>query len=112
MCTFYSDPRVPFSWVQGGRCEGIKKLGFIFIAHNRKANIIFNIWGLLKFDDNKIHNLIVFFSNLAALFAGRPGTDYPILSAVPYTNFYCDEQLYPGFFADMETRCQGEKDCK
>jgi hypothetical protein len=40
--------------------------------------------------------------------AGRPGTDYPILSAVPYTNFYCDEQLYPGFFADMETRCQGE----
>lgn len=42
------------------------------------------------------------------MFAGRPGTDYPILSAVPYTNFYCDEQAYPGFFADMETRCQGE----
>lgn len=39
---------------------------------------------------------------------GRPGADYPILSAVPYTNFYCDEQLYPGFFADVETRCQGE----
>lgn len=52
--------------------------------------------------DNKIHYLIAF-----AMFAGRPGTDYPILSAVPYTNFYCDEQLYPGFFADMETRCQG-----
>jgi hypothetical protein len=43
------------------------------------------------------------------VFAGRPGTDYPILSAVPYTNFYCDEQAYPGFFADMETRCQGER---
>lgn len=42
---------------------------------------------------------------------GRPGTDYPILSAVPYTNFYCDEQLYPGFFADMETRCQGWHYC-
>lgn len=27
----------------------------------RKANIIFNIWGLLKFDDNRIHNLIAFF---------------------------------------------------
>jgi hypothetical protein len=39
--------------------------------------------------------------------SGRPGTDYPILSAVPYTNFYCDEQPYPGFFADVETRCQG-----
>lgn len=41
-------------------------------------------------------------------FAGRPGTDYPILSQVPYTNFYCDDQEYPGFFADMETRCQGQ----
>lgn len=39
---------------------------------------------------------------------GRPGVDYPILSAVPYTNFYCDEQEYPGFFADVETRCQGK----
>lgn len=42
---------------------------------------------------------------------GRPGTDYPILSAIPYTNFYCDEQPYPGFFADMETRCQGWHYC-
>lgn len=39
---------------------------------------------------------------------GRPGADYPILAAVPYTNFYCDEQPYPGFFADVETRCQGK----
>lgn len=38
---------------------------------------------------------------------GRAGVDYPILAAVPYTNFYCDEQPYPGFFADVETRCQG-----
>lgn len=55
----------------------------------------------------KSRNLIGFF--FSHMFAGRPGTDYPILSAVPYTNFYCDEQLYPGFFADMETRCQGER---
>lgn len=27
---------------------------------------------------------------------------------MPYTNFYCDEQSYPGFFADVETRCQGK----
>ncbi|XP_023245633.1 uncharacterized protein LOC106640921 isoform X2 [Copidosoma floridanum] len=37
---------------------------------------------------------------------GRPGTDYPVLGKVPYTQFYCDDQPYPGFFADMETRCQ------
>jgi hypothetical protein len=42
---------------------------------------------------------------------GRPGTDYPVLSAVPYTNFYCDSQPYPGFFADMETRCQAWHYC-
>ncbi|XP_026472333.1 uncharacterized protein LOC113376582 [Ctenocephalides felis] len=42
---------------------------------------------------------------------GRPGTDYPVLADVPYTNFYCDEQPYPGFFADMETRCQGWHYC-
>lgn len=39
-------------------------------------------------------------------FSGRPGTDYPVLGLVPYTNFYCDEQPYPGFYADPETRCQ------
>ncbi|CAH0768858.1 unnamed protein product [Bemisia tabaci] len=42
---------------------------------------------------------------------GRPGTDYPILSVVPYTDFYCDDQLYPGFFADTETRCQAWHYC-
>lgn len=42
---------------------------------------------------------------------GKPGTDYPLLGAVPYTNFYCDEQAYPGFFADMETRCQAWHYC-
>jgi hypothetical protein len=49
-----------FIWIY--TCESFKKLGFIFIAlaHTRKANIVFNIWGLLKFDDNKIHNLIAF----------------------------------------------------
>ncbi|GLG94770.1 Uncharacterized protein GBIM_01899 [Gryllus bimaculatus] len=36
----------------------------------------------------------------------RPGTDYPVLARVPYTNFYCDDQRWPGFFADPETRCQ------
>lgn len=42
---------------------------------------------------------------------GRPGSDYPVLSVVPYTDFYCDEQPYPGFFADPETRCQAWHYC-
>ncbi|XP_073991555.1 uncharacterized protein [Rhodnius prolixus] len=42
---------------------------------------------------------------------GRPGTDYPVLGIVPYTDFYCDEQEYPGFFADMDTRCQAWHYC-
>ncbi|XP_075238315.1 uncharacterized protein LOC142334281 [Lycorma delicatula] len=42
---------------------------------------------------------------------GRPGTDYPVLAEVPYTDFYCDEQPYPGFFADTETRCQAWHYC-
>uniref|UniRef100_A0ABD2WTM1 Chitin-binding type-2 domain-containing protein n=1 Tax=Trichogramma kaykai TaxID=54128 RepID=A0ABD2WTM1_9HYME len=42
---------------------------------------------------------------------GRPGTDYPVLGKVPYTEFYCDEQAYPGFFADVETRCQAWHYC-
>ncbi|CAB3380432.1 Hypothetical predicted protein, partial [Cloeon dipterum] len=42
---------------------------------------------------------------------GRAGTDYPILGEMPYTNFYCDEQPYPGFFADTETRCQAWHYC-
>ncbi|XP_054268408.1 uncharacterized protein LOC129005954 [Macrosteles quadrilineatus] len=42
---------------------------------------------------------------------GRPGADYPILSLVPYTDFYCEDQDYPGFFADMDTRCQAWHYC-
>nr|CAD7197382.1 unnamed protein product [Timema douglasi] len=42
---------------------------------------------------------------------GLPGTDYPVLASVPYTNFYCDKQPYPGFFADTESRCQAWHYC-
>ncbi|KAJ8960517.1 hypothetical protein NQ318_013801 [Aromia moschata] len=50
-------------------------------------------------------------SKLLFFFAGRPGSDYPVLRNVPYTNFYCDEQPYPGFYADPETRCQSWHYC-
>ncbi|XP_025837199.1 uncharacterized protein LOC108738644 isoform X2 [Agrilus planipennis] len=37
---------------------------------------------------------------------GRPGIDYPALSAIPHTSFDCNTQRYKGFFADPETQCQ------
>ncbi|KAG7310029.1 hypothetical protein JYU34_004562 [Plutella xylostella] len=37
---------------------------------------------------------------------GRPGRDYPVLTAIPRTSFDCKTQRYKGFFADPETRCQ------
>ncbi|KAL3277835.1 hypothetical protein HHI36_013177 [Cryptolaemus montrouzieri] len=37
---------------------------------------------------------------------GIPGDDYPIYSEIPETSFQCDQQQYPGYYADVETRCQ------
>lgn len=68
---------------------------------NRKAHILATITVMVP------QNFSMHFNVDVVWIAGRPGSDYPILPAVPYTNFYCDEQKYPGFFADTETRCQG-----
>ncbi|KAK9878861.1 hypothetical protein WA026_003694 [Henosepilachna vigintioctopunctata] len=54
---------------------------------------------------------VVEYLELGKSIPGRPGTDYPVLGKVPYTNFYCDDQPYPGFFADMEARCQSWHYC-
>lgn len=37
---------------------------------------------------------------------GEPGVDYPILSRVNSTDFSCRDQKYPGYYADVESRCQ------
>ncbi|KAJ0172142.1 hypothetical protein K1T71_012115 [Dendrolimus kikuchii] len=37
---------------------------------------------------------------------GQPNIDYPIHSYIPSTSFSCDSQAYPGYYADVETRCQ------
>lgn len=37
---------------------------------------------------------------------GEPDDDYPILSRVNVSNFKCGEQKYPGYYADVESRCQ------
>ena len=37
---------------------------------------------------------------------GEPGTDYPIYSELPATDFKCSDQKLPGFYADEAARCQ------
>jgi hypothetical protein len=46
-------------------------------------------------------------NRLPDIVPGVPGVDYPVASRVPATlRFQCDQQDYPGFFADPETGCQ------
>lgn len=40
---------------------------------------------------------------------GKPGVDYPTLSSVNTSNFNCRDQKHPGYYADVETRCQVRK---
>jgi hypothetical protein len=37
---------------------------------------------------------------------GEPEIDYPIFSEIPETSFDCSQQEYPGYYADVEARCQ------
>lgn len=40
-----------------------------------------------------------------AAIPGEPGKDYPILKEIPHNHFSCENKL-PGFYADVENRCQ------
>ncbi|GBM67636.1 hypothetical protein AVEN_81139-1 [Araneus ventricosus] len=46
------------------------------------------------------------FSNIP----GEPGKDFPILKAMPYTHFSCENRA-PGFYADTQHRCQVYYQC-
>lgn len=37
---------------------------------------------------------------------GRAGVDYPNFDTVPETSFKCDQQEFPGYYADPEAQCQ------
>ena len=45
-------------------------------------------------------------NRLPDIVPGQPGVDYPVASRVPATQFRCEKQAYPGFFADPEAGCQ------
>lgn len=37
---------------------------------------------------------------------GEPGKDYPIYSEIPQTSFKCSDQKLPGYYGDVEAKCQ------
>ena len=37
---------------------------------------------------------------------GEAGKDYPTFYSFPETGFDCDQQLFPGYYADPEANCQ------
>lgn len=45
-------------------------------------------------------------SNGLGAIPGEPEKDYPIFSEPPETSFKCQDQNYPGYYADPEARCQ------
>lgn len=45
----------------------------------------------------------------ALLISAKPGQDYPNLAAIPEGNFDC-ASVKPGFYADIDTKCQGKSE--
>lgn len=43
----------------------------------------------------------------ALLTSAKPGQDYPNLASIPEGNFDC-ASVKPGFYADVDTKCQGK----
>ncbi len=37
---------------------------------------------------------------------GEAGRDYPTFSSIPRSSFSCKDQQWPGYYADVESRCQ------
>ena len=50
-------------------------------------------------------------SSLRSAIPGEPIVDYPIFSNIPQTSFNCTDKVDNGYYADLETRCQGFHVC-
>lgn len=46
---------------------------------------------------------------LSLISTAKPGQDYPVLSEIPESKFDCGSVQQPGFYADVDTKCQGKK---
>lgn len=66
----------------------------------RGQNDRFPIAGLESLDDGSYAN-----GDYSAI-PGVPGEDYPIYSIIPQTDFDCKQQQWPGYYADVFTKCQ------
>lgn len=45
---------------------------------------------------------------MSVIFNAKSGEDYPNLNSIPEGNFDCNSVKQPGFYADVDTRCQGQ----
>jgi hypothetical protein len=43
------------------------------------------------------------------MMSAKPGFDFPILSSIPTGNFKCEAMKQPGYYADVEASCQGNR---
>ncbi|XP_055342459.1 uncharacterized protein LOC129591006 [Paramacrobiotus metropolitanus] len=67
-----------------------------------------SVWDSLAILQGKRHLTTV--DTIDLLRSGRPDVDYPILDSIPVGSFQCAEHQ-PGFYADMDTRCQVIRRC-
>uniref|UniRef100_T1KU67 Chitin-binding type-2 domain-containing protein n=1 Tax=Tetranychus urticae TaxID=32264 RepID=T1KU67_TETUR len=71
--------------------EGLRKLGNLIVPPNQRS----------KETEEELKEV-----RLEDLLPGIPNQDYSTLKTVPKTAFRCSDQQYPGYYGDVETKCQ------
>ena len=61
---------------------------------------------LFEVENNENKNQDFKSNELKDSIPGVPGQDYSIYYQVPKTNFKCSEQAFPGYYVDIEFKCQ------
>jgi len=52
------------------------------------------------------HGVDEHYNNIGLYAYGQPVDEFPTFHTVPRNTFNCREQQWPGYYADMSTRCQ------
>lgn len=70
---------------------------------NPSNQLNYNPFGQLIADENELNGDEI---------PGEPGRDYPVYAEPPKTSFRCDNQQFPGYYADPEAQCQAFYICQ